>query len=75
MLENLFPPKQSRPCKVRSILETLEPADAEILEAAVMDYQKWKVKTLTDELRKLGLNISEKPIATHRAKDCSCWKN
>jgi hypothetical protein len=40
-----------------------------------MDYKKWQVRTLTDELRKLGLNISDRPIANHRAKECSCWKN
>lgn len=75
MLENLIPPSRIKPCKVRTILESLEPGDREILEAAVMDYKKWQVRTLTDELRKLGLNISDRPIANHRAKECSCWKN
>jgi hypothetical protein len=74
MLENLKPPSKKAPCKVRSLLETLEPADAEILEAAVMDSAKWKISTLANELRKTGLVISEKPITTHRARQCSCWK-
>ena len=59
MLENLIPPSRKKPCKVRTLLEDLEPGDREILEAAVMDYKKWQVRTLTDELRKLGLNISD----------------
>lgn len=74
MLENLKPPVQKRTCKVRTILETLEPADQEILEAAIMDSAKWKIKTLSDELRNNGIELSERPISNHRTKACSCWK-
>jgi hypothetical protein len=74
MLENLRPPVKVVPCKVRALLESLSEPDAEILEAAVMDSAKWKVSVLTNELRKAGLVISEKPITNHRAKGCSCWK-
>lgn len=74
MLENLKPPTKLTPCKVRAVLETLSEADAAILEAAVMDSAKWKIATLATELRKAGLVISDKPITTHRARACSCWK-
>lgn len=74
MLENLKPPTRTTPCKVRTIMNDLEPADAEILEAAVMDSARWKIKTLVDELRKSGVDISERPITSHRTKACSCWK-
>jgi hypothetical protein len=74
MLENLRPPVKVVPCKVRALLESLSEPDAEILEAAVMDSAKWKIKTLADELRTVGIVISEKPISTHRARLCSCWK-
>ena len=74
MLENLEPPVKRLPCKVRELLETLEPGDAEILEAAVMDSAKWKIKTLADELNNRGVEISENPLSKHRARKCSCWK-
>ena len=74
MLENLKPPTRIISCKVRTLMNELDPADAAILEAAVMDSGKWKIKTLCDELRKTGLVISERPITTHRARACSCWK-
>ena len=74
MLENLQPPVKKLPCKVRELLESLEPGDAEILEAAVMDSAKWKIKTLADELNNRGVEISETPLSKHRARLCSCWK-
>jgi hypothetical protein len=74
MLENLQPPAKLTPCKVRAILETLSEPDAEILQAAVMDSAKWKIATLSSELKKSGLVISDKPLTTHRARLCSCWK-
>lgn len=74
MLENLKPPQRKVTCKVRTIMDGLNELDAEILEAAVMDSAKWKIKTLADELRSLGIVISEKPLTTHRARLCSCWK-
>lgn len=74
MLENLKPPTRMTTCKVRTLMNELDPADAAILEAAVLDSAKWKIKTLVDELRKTGLQISERPISTHRARACSCWK-
>jgi hypothetical protein len=55
-------------------MDSMNELDAQILEAAVLDSAKWKIKTLADELRSFGLVISEKPIATHRARLCSCWK-
>ena len=74
MLENLKPRDQRRPCKVRTIADELSEADAEILLAAVMDNKNWKIKTLAVELSKIGIDISEKPITSHRTKVCSCWK-
>ena len=75
MLENLKPSQRIRPCKVRTVMAELEQMDAEILEAAVMDSAKWGIKTLSVELQKHGITLSENPISKHRAKACSCWKN
>jgi hypothetical protein len=74
MLENLKPPTKTHPCKVRTVMDGLNELDAQILEAAVLDSAKWKIKTLSDELRNVGIVISEKPLTTHRARLCSCWK-
>lgn len=75
MLENLLPPQRKRSCKVRTIMEELNEADAAILEAAVMDSKNWKVRTLENELLTHGIHLSETPILKHRTKACSCWKN
>jgi hypothetical protein len=53
----------------------LEKMDAEILEAAVMNSKDWSIKTLSVELGKLNIHLSETPLTKHRAKACSCWKN
>jgi hypothetical protein len=74
MLENLKPPARKHPCKVKSVMDELNELDAQILEAAVLDSAKWKIKTLADELRSVGIVISERPLTTHRARLCSCWK-
>lgn len=75
MLENLLPPKQKRSCKVRTVMDELDQADAAILEAAVMDAKNWKIRTLEKELLTHGIQLSETPILRHRTKACSCWKN
>jgi hypothetical protein len=74
MLENLKPPARKHPCKVKSVMDGLNELDAQILEAAVLDSAKWKIKTLADELNNRGVEISETPLAKHRARNCSCWK-
>lgn len=74
MLENMKPTPRNRPCKVRTVMQELEKMDAEILEAAVMDSAKWPIKTLSVELQKHNIVLSENPISKHRARVCSCWK-
>jgi hypothetical protein len=71
MLEGLQPPKKVSACKVRSVLESLEPKDKEILKAALAD-SNWPHSTLTLELNKRGLVLSEQPVRKHRIGRCSC---
>ena len=71
MLEGLQPPKKVPSCKVRTILTSLEPKDQEILKNALAD-ESWPHSTLTHELNKRGLKISEQPVRTHRLGRCSC---
>lgn len=75
MLENMKPTQRIRPCRVRTVMAELEKMDAEILEAAVMNSKDWSIKTLSIELSKHNIHLSETPLTKHRAKACSCWKN
>jgi hypothetical protein len=71
MLEGLTPPKKLPACKVRSVIAGLEPKDQEILKKALADTQ-WPHSTLTHELNRRGITISEQPVRTHRIGRCSC---
>jgi hypothetical protein len=71
MLEGLQPPKKIPSCKVRTVLESLEPKDREILKAALVD-PEWHHITLSQELTKRGIFISEHPMRRHRIGSCSC---
>jgi len=71
MLEGLTPPVKIGACKVRTLMESLEPKDQEILKKAIANAD-WPSLTLAEELTKRGLLISESPLRKHRAKRCSC---
>lgn len=73
MLEGLTPPTRNpRSCKVGSIAAGLNETDRKILLDAVMDEDKWPVKTLSKALRERGLEISDSPIYNHRNRTCAC---
>jgi hypothetical protein len=71
MLEGLEPPKKVPACKVRSVIQGLEPKDQEILKNALAN-PEWPHSTLTHELNRRGIKISEQPVRTHRLGRCSC---
>ena len=71
MLEGLTPPKKQPACKVRTVIESLEPKDSQILKEALAN-PDWPHSTLAHELNKRGVKISEQPIRTHRLGRCSC---
>jgi hypothetical protein len=73
MLENLTPPKRIRSCAVRTILGQLEKKDKEIFVAALAN-PDWAALTLSKELTKRGLLISDGAITRHRKGMCSCSK-
>jgi hypothetical protein len=66
-------PVKAISCKVDTVARTLEPKDAEKFLELVMDLN-WPAKTLSRELGKRGVAISETPIYNHRGKACKCWK-
>lgn len=64
--------RKKKICKVGKLLETLDKADAEILESAVFA-ERMGMRYLAQELTKRGLPISETPLYRHRAKSCGCF--
>jgi hypothetical protein len=71
MLEGMEPQFKKQPCKVRTILESLESKDRDILNQALADSQ-WTAGALARELTQRGLPISDKPVLAHKRKGCSC---
>jgi DNA-binding HxlR family transcriptional regulator len=71
MLEGMEPQVKKPNCKMRTILESLEAKDREILIQALND-PKWTASSLSRELTKRGMAISEKPVMYHMRKGCSC---
>ncbi len=75
MLEDLTPPVSAHNrCKVNAVMQTLSEADQKILAAAIADSNQWAIKTLSTALSKKGIQISETPLTSHRAKTCACFR-
>lgn len=73
MLEDLKPPTRRYECKVRTVADSLEPADAQILLEAV-DSPDWRFKTLEKALKSKGITLIDTTIAAHRRRQCSCFR-
>lgn len=71
MLEDLQLPEKKLPCKVRSLAEGMSDKDREIFLQAV-ENPAWFAHTLSTELKKRGILVSDKTIRLHRSKGCSC---
>lgn len=74
MLEGLSPSKIEWPCRVRTLLAELDEKDAAILSAAILDWELWAASTLSKELKKRGIVLSDNAITRHRKGYCSCLK-
>lgn len=74
MLEGLTPPERVRACRVSSEADKLNDKDREIFFSAVNDNNLWPAKTLSDQLGKRGISISDLSITRHRRQVCSCSK-
>ena len=72
LLTDLTPPKRLFHCKVRTLLQTLDSKDAQILEQAVNDVTGWPARTLQNALEVRGVILSDLTINRHRKKLCSC---
>jgi hypothetical protein len=74
MLEDLVIPTKQTTCRVRSVAADLPDKDKTIFQQAVMN-PEWPCKTLSNELLKREVKISDTAIKHHREKRCSCWKD
>ena len=76
MLEGLEPPKnKSVFCKVNDVMNELEEADVQILQAALADTDRWKHKTLSNALRAKGISLADTTISKHRLRVCACYRS
>jgi len=72
MLEDLTPPQKKTSCRTRTILEELSEQDQKILLNALSKEEDWSHKSLSKELNKRGILISDVSISRHRQGHCSC---
>jgi hypothetical protein len=73
MLEDLKPPVRIYACKVKTIADGLDAKDKDILLSAV-NSEDWAYKTLSNELGKRGIVLTDTTIKSHRLKACSCFR-
>jgi hypothetical protein len=74
MLQDLTPPVRHFNCKVRTVILALDDKDSKILEQAIISPDVWPSKTLSNELKKRGLLVSDSAISNHRKKACACFR-
>jgi hypothetical protein len=74
MLENLEPPVRQFNCRVKTVSEGLDVKDVKILEQAMISPDVWPARTLSIELKKRGLLLSDNAISNHRKKSCACFR-
>ena len=74
MLQDLTPPVRQFNCKVRTVVSGLDDKDSKILEQAILSADVWPAKTLSMELKKRGLLLSDSAISSHRKKSCACFR-
>lgn len=74
MLEDLQPRTKNGHgyCKVRSIRESLDATDQELLDKYLADTVSWSSLALSEALSQKGLRISVHPIIRHRKGLCAC---
>ena len=76
MLEGLEPPKNKAVfCKVNDVMNELEEADVQILQAALANTDRWKHKTLSNALRAKGVSLADTTISKHRLRVCACYRS
>jgi hypothetical protein len=71
MLEGLTPPVKIGSCRIRTITQSLEPKDQEILKEAIAN-PDWNHSALAQELTNRGLNVSDQALRIHRLGRCTC---
>ena len=68
MLENLAFEKKLGNCKVRTLLETLDKKDGELLKGYIADEVNWSAYTLAVALSKRGVSLDDIDFTTMESK-------
>lgn len=71
-LEEYRPAAKNLPCRMRSLLESLDEKDADILKKALADHENWSVNGLFTALSKKGIEVGYQAVRRHRLNLCSC---
>jgi len=74
MLEDLKPPVRQFSCRVKTVILSLDAKDVKVLEQTIMSPDVWPAKTLSNELKKRGVLLSDNAISNHRKKSCACFR-
>ena len=74
LLDGLEPVLPTRNCKTRAVLESLDKDDRKILEAALVDRDKWSNYGLAKALADRGIIIKGDTLGIHRRGECSCLR-
>lgn len=72
MLEGLKPEPYRVPCKIRTILNSLDETDKELLLGYLDDVDTWNDPGLAGALTTRGMKVSAKTLGRHRKRLCSC---
>jgi hypothetical protein len=72
-LLNLTPTKKIKPCKIRTIIETLDKTDKDIFIKAI-ENRAFGARELAEALEQNKIYTSAAPIWRHRNGECSCSK-
>lgn len=68
---NLTTKTKTKPCKIRTIADKLEPGDQSIFWDAINN-RKWSARDLAESLEQNEIYVSAHPIWRHRNGECSC---
>lgn len=72
LLDGLAPVVKKTSCKVRTVLDNLEPKDEQILTQALKDIHIWPARSLQNALSERKIVVSDVSIGRHRKGQCSC---
>lgn len=62
-------------CRLGTILASVQGKEAELLQGAVADREKWSAYRLAFQLKKAQHSVGATTIKIHRRQECGCYLN